>query len=385
MEFLKKFSKKQLIIGAAVIVILLIVIIGTCVFLKVKGGTDTETVKNDFVTITGNIGNATKVTNEEIKEKSKEYKTVEEKIADDSLVAFSCMDITIYDKNDKKVQPDGDVKITMKMPETIKSGEDYEYNSSDDVYKVFRTEKDNSVTELKSEVSDDDNSITFTTSHFSVYTVAKFNKGKCELKTENIDDYVTALDTNMYVLNDTTVYDGPNTTWNPIGTLSKGQEVKVIGRYEENGWFKIQYSDTVVGYVSELDLSEEPVVEEQPQESETDNNASKDNSENTSSSSSKKNDSSQSSENNNTGYVEPTPQPDPEPTPQEPAREPNDCPAPTLTWTTYQGHYGFFATAQQKCEGAPELDMEVELSLKGTVQTMHLYFDDIGYVDFIYI
>lgn len=398
MEFLKKFSKKQIIISTIAAVVVLAAVITVAVLSGGDKKKSPEPIKDDGITISGELGDAVKLTNEELKDTSAEYKNVEEKIQDDSLVAFSSADITIYDKDDKKVQPDGDVTITMDIPDSVKSDSDYEYDVADDVYKVFRTESDNSVTELKSELSADKKTITFTTSHFSVYTIAKYNKGKCELKTNNIDDYVTPMDKTMYVVNDTTAYDGPNSTWNPVGTLTKGQEVKVVGQYQENSWYKIQYADGVFGYVCDLDLSEQPVVaEEQPTPEEPANTDTKNDTGNTSGSandnSSKNNGGSSGSGNSGSGSsntTQPSTPAQPE-TPQQPqqpqtppAKEPNNCPFPLLTWTTYQGHYGFFATGEQRSAGGQALIMEGQLADKGDVKGMYFYFDDVGDVVFIY-
>lgn len=390
MEFLKKFSKKQIIITTIAAVVVLAAIITVAVFNGGDKKKSPEPIKDDGITISGELGDAVKLTNEELKDTSSEYKNVEEKIQDDSLVAFSSTDINIYDKDDKKVQPDGDVTITMDIPSSVKSGDNYEYNVADDEYKVFRTESDNSVTELKSELSADKKTITFTTSHFSVYTIAKYNKGKCELKTNNIDDYVTSMDMTMYVVNDTTAYDGPNSTWNPVGTLSKGQEVKVVGQYQENNWYKIQYAEGVFGYVCDLDLSEQPVIiaEEQPTPEEPANTDTKNDN------SSKNNGGSSGSGNSGSGSstttqpstpVQPeTPQQPQQPQTPPPAKEPNNCPFPLLQWTTYQGHEGFFATADQR-ESAEGNLMTVRLSEKGSVQVMVFCFDDVGTVQFLYV
>lgn len=405
MEFLNKFSKKQIIITVSAVVVVLAAIIAVVAFGGEKKKS-IESIKNDEITISGELGDAYKLTNEELSESSDEYKNVAEKIKDDSLIAFSCTDITIYDKDNKKVQPAGKVKITMAIPDSIKSGSDYEYDIADDVYKVFRSESDNSVTELQGELSADKKTITFETAHFSVYTIAKYNKGKCEIKTENIDDFITTMDKTMYVVNDTTAYDGPNSTWNSIGTLTKGQEVKVVGQYQENNWYKIQYSENVVGYVSELDLSEQPVVEEtqataeEPANTDTNNeseNTDKNNSssKNNSGSSTKKNTGSSNSGNSgneSSTTQQQTPPAQPEQQPQQPQQTPpaqpekpsNNCPFPLLTWTTHNGHYGFFATGTQRSQGGKALDMEIELSFKGQVNAEYYYFDDTGDVVFLY-
>lgn len=407
MEFLKKFSKKQIIITTvAAVVVVLAAIIAVVAFNGGEKKKSIESIKNDEITISGELGDAYKLTNEELSESLDEYKNVAEKIKDDSLIAFSCTDITIYDKDNKKVQPAGKVKITMAIPDSIKSGSDYEYDIADDVYKVFRSESDNSVTELQGELSADKKTITFETAHFSVYTIAKYNKGKCEIKTENIDDFITTMDKTMYVVNDTTAYDGPNSTWNSIGTLTKGQEVKVVGQYQENNWYKIQYSENVVGYVSELDLSEQPVVEEtqataeEPANTDTNNeseNTDKNNSssKNNGGSSTKKNTGSSNSGNSgneSSTTQQQTPPAQPEQQPQQPqeqkpaeqGKEPQNCPFPLLTWTTHNGHYGFFATGAQSSQGGKAMDMAVELSLKGEVHTEYYYFDDTGEVIFLY-
>ena len=73
---------------------------------------------------------------------------------------------------------------------------------------------------------------------------------------------VTSLDKTMYVKSSVNVRSGPSTDFDKIGSLSKGKSVKVTGKSDQTGWYRIDYNGKV-GYVSDSYLQAEPLPEEQ--------------------------------------------------------------------------------------------------------------------------
>lgn len=419
LEIINKFSKKQKIITASSIAAIIIMVIAGSIYFGRADNAKDKLIENNDISIEGDLGNAISLDSKEISKSSFEYQNVEEKIKDDTLVSLYITDITIYDHNQKRVQPNGDVKITMDLPDRFISGDDYEYDKSKDEYKVYRTEADNSVTELESEVDLENNKIVFTTSHFSVYSVAKYNKDKCVLKTDNIDEFVTELNKKMYANDNIVVYDGPNSTWNPIGAFQKDQEIEVVGQYQENNWYKVRLTDDTFGYVDPGLLSEQKPEENSnntdttapaTDDSNKDNSGSNDsgnNNGNPAGSGTGKSDGNKgghsggntggntggNSNGNNSGKDHSQPaQPVDNNKGTNTSQENNDmqiehgdkCPYPLLTWTTYQGHYGFFVADGQSGES---MGMQLELAQKynlTSLNSINLYFKDTGAIQFMY-
>lgn len=298
MKFLANLSKKQIIVIVGAIVIGIGAI--TAVAINAGGGKEktveeteketTKTISGNGITISGSLGNAVKIKSEVLKEDSDAYKEVADKVKDEILVSFVSTDVSLVDKKDKEVQPDGKVKVTMNVPDSLISGDDYQYNKVYDVFKVYTKSKSNGINLIDSELSEDGKTITFETAYISEFTIAKENKDRSK---ENVEQSVTAVDKTMIVVNDTTVYEGPDATYDEVATLTKDQEVKVIGQYK-NEWYKVQVSDDKYGYVNPIDLTDkqETPVEQPAEEVTTDNisdNSSDAGSSNSGSSSSKKN------------------------------------------------------------------------------------------------
>lgn len=291
MKFLANLSKKQIIIVLAAIVIGIGAI--AAVAINAGGGkektveeTEKETEKTivgNGITITGKLGNATKIKSEEIKGDSELYKEVADQVKNEVVVSFVSTDVKLLDKKDKEVQPKEKVKVTMTIPDSLVSGDDYQYDKTFDVFKVYTKSKSNGINLLDSDLSKDGKTITFETSYVSEFTISKENKDK---SIESVEQLVTPVDKTMVAANDTTVYEGPDATYDEVGKLTQGQEVKVVGQYQKNEWYKVQVSEDKTGYVNPADLAEkQETTEEQPAEEVTTDNTS----DNSGSSSSKKN------------------------------------------------------------------------------------------------
>lgn len=291
MKFLANLSKKQIIVIVGAIVIAIGAI--TAVAINAGGGKEktveetekktTKTISGNGITISGSLGNAVKIKSEELKEDSEAYKEVADKVKDEILVSFVSADVSLVDKKDKEVQPDGKVKVTMNVPDGLISGDDYQYNKVYDVFKVYTKSKSNGINLIDSKLSKDGKTITFETAYISEFTIVKENKDRSK---ENVEQSVTAVDKTMVVVNDTIAYEGPDATYDEVATLTKDQEVKVVGQYQKNEWYKVQVSEDKTGYVNPADLAEkQETTEEQPAEEVTTDNTS----DNSGSSSSKKN------------------------------------------------------------------------------------------------
>ena len=242
-----------------------------------------KTIVGNGITITGKLGNATKIKSEEIKGDSELYKEVADQVKNEVVVSFVSTDVKLLDKKDKEVQPKEKVKVTMTIPDSLVSGDDYQYDKTFDVFKVYTKSKSNGINLLDSDLSKDGKTITFETSYVSEFTISKENKDK---SIESVEQLVTPVDKTMVAANDTTVYEGPDATYDEVGKLTQGQEVKVVGQYQKNEWYKVQVSEDKTGYVNPADLAEkQETTEEQPAEEVTTDNTS----DNSGSSSSKKN------------------------------------------------------------------------------------------------
>lgn len=303
MKFLANLSKKQIIVIVGAIVIAIGAI--AAVAINAGGGkektieeTEKETEKTiagNGITITGKLGNATKIKSEEIKEDSELYKEVADQVKNEVVVSFVSTDVKLVDKKDKEVQPEEKVKVTMTIPDSLVSGDDYQYDKTLDVFKVYTKSKSNGINLLDSDLSKDGKTITFETSYVSEFTISKENKDR---SIESVEQLVTPVDKTMVAANDTTAYEGPDATYVEVGKLTQGQEVKVVGQYQKNEWYKVQVSEDKTGYVNPADLAEkQETTEEQPAE-ETNN---VDNSSDEGSSSNSSNSSSSSSKKNNSG------------------------------------------------------------------------------------
>lgn len=383
------------------------------------------TVSSDMANITGNLGKGVALDCVAVSTDTEEYKAVEEYLKDTNST-FEMYDINLLDKSKNKVQPNGEVEVSVKLSDAMK-------NASGDAYVVFHN-KGTEFTRISA--TEKDGYVTFKTTHFSIYTIVKYDSkdeattekinaveedmgteeaGMAALKSNGVDKYVEALDKTMYATDNLVVRSGPNNQFTKLGTLSAGDMVTVTGQYEENGWYQIDYNGTKA-YVSSLYVSEEEpkadnsennnnnetvdeVKTEQPTASSGAGNSQTNNSSSNNSSSDEQNVAS------NTGNItqEPSQQPQQpeqtEPTqPSEPSQpeQPTDpdviiipdsddiCPYETLKWTYYQGHFGFFYNSKNPMRDVA--DMSTALYPQGG-EPSYLYtpsYKDTGSLIFLY-
>ncbi len=76
-----------------------------------------------------------------------------------------------------------------------------------------------------------------------------------ELEWEGIEP----MDSVMYAQNDVNVRLGPGTEFEKIGRLSRNEEVVILGRDKESGWYYIEYEEAR-GYVSDNYLGDYEVI-----------------------------------------------------------------------------------------------------------------------------
>ena len=104
----------------------------------------------------------------EVKTTTTEYKTMSTYL-EDKATAFACYDVKISDKDGNNIQPTGKVNISLKLTDELIKAEG-------DTYVVLYVDNDK-YARIDCAVQDD--TLTFETDHFSVYTVIKY---KNELK-----------------------------------------------------------------------------------------------------------------------------------------------------------------------------------------------------------
>ena len=74
---------------------------------------------------------------------------------------------------------------------------------------------------------------------------------------------ISELDMTMYTVKGCNIRQGASTEYDVIGTLSKGEAVKEIGKVNEVNWYEIRISEDKKGYVSgSLLVSEKPTEEQ---------------------------------------------------------------------------------------------------------------------------
>ena len=76
---------------------------------------------------------------------------------------------------------------------------------------------------------------------------------------------ISESDMTMYTVKGCNIRQGASTEYDVIGTLSKGEAVKVTGKVNEVNWYEIRISEDKKGYVSgSLLVSEKPTEEQVP-------------------------------------------------------------------------------------------------------------------------
>lgn len=370
------------------------------------------TVSSDMANIKGDLGEGVALDCVTVATDTEEYKAIEEYLKDTNSMSEK-YDINLLDKSKNKVQPNGEVEVSVKLSDAMKS-------AAGDAYVVFHN-KGTEFTRISA--TEKDGYVTFKTTHFSIYTIVKYDSkdeattekinaveeedmgteeaGMAALKSDGVDKYVEALDKTMYVTENLVVRSGPNNQFTKLGTLSAGDSVTVTGQYEENGWYQIDYNGTKA-YVSELYLSDEaPKADSNESNNNEAVNEVKNEQQTSSSNAGNSQNNSLSGEQNvasNTGNTTQQPEQTEPAQPSEPEQPtpPNDpnviiipdggdvCPYETLKWTYYQGHFGFFSANNDP--DIKTMDMEVALYPKGgTAQTIIVgSYRNTGVVQFLY-
>lgn len=76
---------------------------------------------------------------------------------------------------------------------------------------------------------------------------------------------ISESDMTMYTVKGCNIRQGASTEYDVIGTLSKGEAVKITGKVNEVNWYEISLSEDKKGYVSgSLLVSEKPAEEQAP-------------------------------------------------------------------------------------------------------------------------
>ena len=80
---------------------------------------------------------------------------------------------------------------------------------------------------------------------------------------------ISELDMTMYTVKGCNIRQGASTEYDVIGTLRKGEAVKITGKVNEVNWYEISLSEDKKGYVSgSLLVSEKPAEEQVPSQPE---------------------------------------------------------------------------------------------------------------------
>lgn len=280
-----------------------------------------NTVSSDKVNITGELGTGVSLDYTEVATDAEEYKAVEEYLKDTNST-FEMYDISLLDKDEKKVQPDGMVEVTVKLSDTMENaaGDAYVvfYNQGKEFTKIACTEKDGYVT--------------FQTNHFSIYTVVKYDsteeatEQKIEEvkeadmvaeKTENTEETKNDDNTAEVASNDTDVENNSNDNTDSS-------------------------SDNSTDTVNNVEPVETPQQEEPKQEAPVQNE--EENKVETSAPVQAMGTGSTDNNSQNTAQEETPAEPE-TPTEQTPTYS-NPCPYQLNVLTTYDGHEGFFSNGE---------------------------------------
>jgi len=239
------------------------------------------TLEATGIKVDGNFGEAKSVSCAEVTN-GDVYEKVVNELSSDNATALAIWNIDILNDAGTAIQPDGEVTITLTLPDSL-------VKANGDTYTVYRQEGDGTQTVLPSEVKG--NTIVFATEHFSIYTVVKTDSQAVveedsevaiEDTTENEEvvseevvvpeepvapktEYTySALDKTMYAKSSVNVRDLPSTDGERIGGLSARQEVHVTGQCNETNWYRIDYNGETA-YVSNSYLVSERPAEPQPE------------------------------------------------------------------------------------------------------------------------
>lgn len=300
---------------------------------------NTKTVSADGIKITGSMDSAEKVEMSAVTD-GDDYKAATDFIATlgKNITATEVYNINLLDKDSKKVQPDSKVNINLALSDNM-------VNAEGDGYEVYRMEDGKTFKKLTASVKDKE--ISFDTEHFSIYVLVKTSSGaiavgepdseaadngeadnkKIEAAENDPNAFTfTSKNVTMYTTSSVNVRTGPDSYFDKLASLPKGQAVTVLAQCNETGWYQVDIGDAVVAFVCNDYLSTEAPKQ------------------NTSSASNNSTSSNNSSSNNNSNSQNNAPAQD---TPAQQPAQANNCPYPLLTVTTYKGYTGYFFTKSQ--------------------------------------
>ena len=304
--------------------------------------TKEEIVSADGITVTGLMGDAEKVEMSALTD-GDDYKSAMDfaaTLTDKNITATEVYNIDLLDKDSKKVQPEKSVNINLKLSDNM-------LNAEGDGYEVYRREDDSTFKKLNTTVSN--NEVGFTTEHFSIYVLVKTSsttiavgepdseaadngeadQNKIEEAENNPAAFTfTSKSGTMYTTSSVNVRSGPDSYFEKIASLPKGQAVNILNQCNETGWYQVDIGDAGAAFVSNNYLTTE-----QPKQSTSSNTTTNNTTTNTATS------------NDNSSNSTPA-QDTPAQQPEQPAPA-NNCPYPLLTVTTYNGYTGFFYTWDQ--------------------------------------
>lgn len=279
--------------------------------------TETEkvtTVSSDKVNITGELGKGVSLDYTEVATDAEEYKAVEEYLKDTNST-FEMYDISLLDKDEKKVQPDGMVEVTVKLSDAMK-------NAAGDAYVVFH----NQGTEFtKIACTEKNGYVTFKTNHFSIYTVVKYDSTE-ETTEQKIEEVTEAVMTTEATKNTEEAKSNDNVA-NEVSN-----DVIVADNSSNNSSDNNNNVSNNTGNNTanvETPKQEEP-KQEAPVQNEEDNKAG----------------TSDVSQAMGTGSTDNSQNTTPAETPTEAPTYKNPCPYQLNVLTTYQGHEGFFSNGE---------------------------------------
>ncbi|MDD6770659.1 hypothetical protein [Inconstantimicrobium porci] len=281
--------------------------------------TETEkvtTVSSDKVNITGELGKGVSLDYTEVSTEAEEYKAVEEYLKDTNST-FEMYDISLLDKDEKKVQPDGMVEVTVKLSDAMK-------NATGDAYVVFHNQGTDFT---KIACTEKDGYVTFKTNHFSIYTVVKYDS--TEETTEQKIEEVKEADMTTEKAENT---EESKNNENVANEVSNDVIVADNSSNSKNSNNSSDNSNSVSNNTANVETPEqEEPKQEEPVQNKEDNNAGT-------------SDVSQvmgtgSTDNNSQNTA-------PEETPTEAPTYKNPCPYQLNVLTTYQGHEGYFSNGE---------------------------------------
>ena len=137
-----------------------------------------------------------------------------------------------------------------------------ETTSIEDASSIEETSSEEETTSIEetNTIEEETSTIEETTSMEETSTIEETNN----ISTESTYT-ISESDMTMYTVKGCNIRQGASTEYDVIGTLSKGEAVKITGKVNEVNWYEISISEDKKGYVSgSLLVSEKPAEEQAP-------------------------------------------------------------------------------------------------------------------------